>query len=127
MHAGVMSGNKCLGTNSVVFGTTNLGASKHPWLESVCTCNNMIFQFSQIDTMFTPMNSIEEGHQTRGDTYRGTRRRCRGTRRSRRTRRRQNRWTRVERWTTRCRQTHQKRLVSGSTRLDHVEEVLILK
>ena len=68
---GVVSTDKCLKMNSVDDGTTNLGVSKCPWLDSVDTCTGMVFQFSRIDTVPVPINAIEEGHKTRGDTHRG--------------------------------------------------------
>ena len=97
LHVDVASANKCLKTDSVVDGTANHEVSKHPWLDSVCACNNMVFQFSQIGMVFMPINSIEEGCTARGDACRRTIRRCRGTGRSRSTRRRRNRGTRRRR------------------------------
>ena len=44
----VVGTDKHFEMNAVFDSTTNLGASEHPWLDSVRIGNNMVFKFGQI-------------------------------------------------------------------------------
>ena len=120
LHVSVASVCESLELDSVVDINTNLRRIEYPRLDGMCASNDVVFQFCWVDAVFTPINTIEKGCGTSGNTYR---RRCRETRRSRRnrrrnkgTRRRQNGWTMVGRSTTRCRWRCQQRLASSATR-----------
>ena len=59
-HTDVASADKHLEVCSVVDGTANFGTSECSWLDGAYICNNMVFQFSWIDMVFAPINSIVE-------------------------------------------------------------------
>ena len=54
---------KSLKVDSIVDGTTNIGMSKCPWVNEVCTCRHMSFEIGWMDAVFTSVDATKKSNR----------------------------------------------------------------